>query len=224
MFLNFSLQLLKRNNNGKKYVQINHHTSNDKIFALLDNVQRDDEEDIEELMNDSDIEFFANDEGIFPDSGNADILTPEASIHIVKDNEKEQWKNLKSKLEEVQFQWRCNISPNIREDWNLVGEVCHQSKESASPLEVYEKVVNLDVLIEFLVTQSNLYSQQNGRHFITNTREMKSFLGTIYVMSVNQLVNIYVVGLSPFYWQQWYSKLFQKGEIPGKLAGSSFCR
>ena len=131
---------------------------------------------------------------------------------------------MKSKLEEVQFQWRCNISPNIREDWNLVGEVCHQSKESASPLEVYEKVVNLDVLIEFLVTQSNLYSQQNGRHFITNTREMKSFLGTIYVMSVNQLVNIYVVGLSPFYWQQWYSKLFQKGEIPGKLAGSSFCR
>ena len=42
-------------------------------------------------MNDSDIEFFPNDEdieSIVRDSGNADILTPEASIHIVKDNEK----------------------------------------------------------------------------------------------------------------------------------------
>ena len=193
MFLNFSLQLLKRNNNGKKYVQINHHTSNDKIFALLDNVQRDDEEDIEELMNDSDIEFFANDEGIeniFPDSGNADILTPEASIHIVKDNEKEQGKNSKRKLEEVQFQWRRNIAPNIREECNLGGEVCHQLKENALPLEVYEKAVNLDVLIELLATQSNLYSQQNGRHFITDPKEMKALIGTNYVMAVNQLPNI----------------------------------
>ena len=87
-------------------------------------------------MNDSDTEFFANDkdiENIVPNSGNADILTPEAIIHIVKDNEKEQGKNSKSKLEEVQFQWRRNIVSNIREECNLVAEFCHQSKESASP-------------------------------------------------------------------------------------------
>ena len=58
------------------------------------------------------------------------------------------------------------------------------------PLEVYEKVVNLDVLIELLVTQSNLYSQLNGHHFITNPEEVKAFLGTNYVMTVNQLPNI----------------------------------
>ena len=42
-------------------------------------------------MNDSDAEFFAHDEDIekiVPDCDNADILTPEASIHILKDNEK----------------------------------------------------------------------------------------------------------------------------------------
>ena len=103
---------------------------------------------------------------------------PESSILIVKDNEKEQAKNSKGKLEEVQFQWRRNIAPKIKEKFNLVGEVCHQLKESTSPLKVYEKVVNLDVLIELLVTQSNLNSQQNGRHFITNPEEMKVFLGT----------------------------------------------
>ena len=46
---------------------------------------------MEDFVSDSDTEFFANDEdieNIVPDSHNADILTPEASIHIVKDNEK----------------------------------------------------------------------------------------------------------------------------------------
>ena len=77
-------------------------------------------------------------------------------------------KKSKTKLKEVQFQQRHNIAPNIREECNLVGEVCHPLKESTFPLEVYVKVVNLDVLILLLVTQSNFYSQQNGCHFITN--------------------------------------------------------
>ena len=137
-------------------------------------------------MNDSDTKFFANGEGIeniVPYFDNGDILTPEASIHIVKDNEKEQGKNSKNKLEKVQFQWRRS---------NLVGELCHKLKESASPLEIYEKVVNLEALIELLVTQSNLYSKQNGHHFITNPEEMKAFLGTNYIMAVNQLPHIYL--------------------------------
>ena len=41
-------------------------------------------------------------------------------------------KNLKSKFEEVQFQWRRNIAPNIGEKCNLIEEVCQQLKESAS--------------------------------------------------------------------------------------------
>ena len=113
-------------------------------------------------------------ESIVPDCDNVDILTPEAIIHIVKDNETEQGKSPKSELEEVQLQWRRNIASKIGEECNLVGEVCYQWKESASLLDVYEKVVNLDVLIELLVTQSNLYSKQNGRHFITNPEEMKA--------------------------------------------------
>ena len=89
------------------------------------------------MINDSDTEFFANDgdiENIVPNSGNDDIVTPEASIHIVQDNEKRKGKNSKRKLEEVQLQWRCNITPNIREDCNLVEEVCHHFKESTSSL------------------------------------------------------------------------------------------
>ena len=52
------------NNNRKKYVQIKNHTFSDQILALLDNAQSDEEEDIEELMNDSDTVFAANDKDI----------------------------------------------------------------------------------------------------------------------------------------------------------------
>ena len=78
------------NKNRKKYVRINNHTSSDEWFwyRILCKWRGHDD--------------------IAPDSDNADFLTPEASIHIVKDNEKEQEKNSKSKLEEVQFQWRRN--------------------------------------------------------------------------------------------------------------------
>ena len=57
-------------------------------------------------MNNSGTEFFANYEdieNIVPDSDNADILTPEACIHIFKDNEGTK-ENSNSRLEEVQFQ------------------------------------------------------------------------------------------------------------------------
>ena len=59
-------------------------------------------------------------ENIVIDSAYANILTHQASIHIVKDNEKEVGKNLNSKPEKVQFQWRRKIAPNIREECNLV--------------------------------------------------------------------------------------------------------
>ena len=65
-------------------------------------------------------------ESIVPDCDNVDILTPEAIIHIVKDNETEQGKSPKSELEEVQLQWRRNIASKIGEECNLVGEVCYQ--------------------------------------------------------------------------------------------------
>ena len=112
------------NRNRKKYVQINNHTPSHQTAASLGNVQRDEEEDIEELTNGSDTEFFSNNkdlEDIVPYSDDTDILTPVVSIHIVKYNKKEPEKDSKSKLEELKFQWRPKIAPIIRKECNLVG-------------------------------------------------------------------------------------------------------
>ena len=39
-----------------------------------------------------------------------------------------------------------------------------------------DKFINLDILIELLVQQSKLYSQQNGRNFLTNSEKIKAFI------------------------------------------------
>ena len=54
-------------------------------------------------------------------------------------------------------------------------------------LDIYDQVINLDVLIELLAQQSNLYSQHDGRNFLTNVEELKTFTGVNYIMPVNPL-------------------------------------
>ena len=54
-------------------------------------------------------------------------------------------------------------------------------------LDIYDQVINLDVLIELLAQQSNLYSQQDRRNFLTNVEELKTFTGVNYIVPVNPL-------------------------------------
>ena len=88
-----------------------------------------------------------------------------------------------------------------------------------------EQVINIDVLIELLVQQSNFYSQQNGRKFLPNTKEMKSFIGVTYIMAVNQLPSI------PMYWDCdhcdcWkllHSEFLYENKIPRSLTKLPHC-
>ena len=71
------------NNNQEKIFRISSGTSTDKILALLDTVQRDNEDEIDELINDCNTEFIALEE--FKLTGNLDnasVLTPEANFYV----------------------------------------------------------------------------------------------------------------------------------------------
>ena len=75
------------NNKRKKYVRIDRNTRSEEIFALLDEVNSDQEEDIDNLMNDSDTEFIVDenlDNDIDSDDEPLSVLIPEANIHVVK--------------------------------------------------------------------------------------------------------------------------------------------
>lgn len=58
----------------------------------------------------------------------------------------------------------------------------------------FEKVVELNILVELLVTQSNMYGQQRN---ITNDEEMKSLIGITYKRSVD--TSSTVSGFRPWY-------------------------
>ena len=79
------------NNARKKYVNIERLSSGD-IFALLDSIESDDEGDIENIKNDSDAEFVAEEESVIStniirkeDIGDqsSSVSVPEPSIHIL---------------------------------------------------------------------------------------------------------------------------------------------
>ena len=75
-------------NARKKYVNIE-RLSSGEIFALLDSIDRDDEEDIEDIMNDSYTEFVAEDKSVISTNiieeigdQSSSASGPEASIHV----------------------------------------------------------------------------------------------------------------------------------------------
>ena len=208
-----TVQKISRMEKGrKKYVQICEGTSSDEIFALLDAVNSDEEDNIDELINDSDTEYIADEDldiDLTPEKNDeasaSTLLIPEANVHRISANDtdnilmdkadpKEATGNgekTSSKADPKQtvttIKWKKNVKPTPRKDCALEGDILHQFPENVRPIEVYETVLKLDVLIDLIVSQSNLYAQQNGRNFITTNEEMKAFLGVNYMMALNQL-------------------------------------
>ena len=87
-------------NARKKYVNIERLSSGD-IFALFDSIENNDEGDMENRMNDSDTAFVAEDESVISINiirkeetcdQNSSALVPEASIHILSSQNKDQTK------------------------------------------------------------------------------------------------------------------------------------
>ena len=76
----------------------------------------------------------------------------------------------------------------------LEGRVANQFEESASVFNIYKQIFHLNLLMEIIVQQCNLYLQQILRKFLTNVWEMKILVGVNYIMTVNRLPSI------PVFW------------------------
>ena len=120
----------------KKYFNIAENISSEQIYALLDNVNSDNEENhlldnvnsdneekIGNLINDSDTEFIA-DEEMLPDNNTLDssLTTLEANIYVLRQNEeskkpdkkkKESWKL--TKKAKVNKQEPCALISELNE-------------------------------------------------------------------------------------------------------------
>ena len=80
-----------------------------------------------------------------------------------------------------------------RELFSWGQRLAYQFGQSVSAFDIYEQV-NIDVLVELLVQQSNLYLWQNERNLLASAEKIPAFIGVSYIIAVNQLQII------PMYW------------------------
>ena len=85
----------------KRYFHIDENTGSEQIYSLLDDVESDDKNDIDNLMNDSDTEFIAEEEITqVASTQDTSLTTPEANLHVVPSDNQSK-KREKNKNEEL---------------------------------------------------------------------------------------------------------------------------
>ena len=145
----------------------------------------DDEDNIDNLMNDSDTEFRAEEEVTQTASTEDTSLTaPEANLHVVpSDNQsKKKEKNQKEEL----WKWTKKVKVIKQEECYFVLEIQPNLNETVSPIEIIYLVTGLEQLLELIIEQSNLYAHQNGRIFTVTEEELKVFLGINFFMAISK--------------------------------------
>ena len=85
----------------KRYFHIDENAGSEQIYSLLDDVESDDKNDIDNLMNDSDTEFIAEEEiAQVASTQDTSLTTPEANLHVVPSDNQSK-KREKNKNEEL---------------------------------------------------------------------------------------------------------------------------
>ena len=78
------------NSSRKKFFRIDDNATSDEIFGILDDISSDRENDIDNLLEDSDTKFYVENEvpTLQDDDDRVhDILVPEANIHVVSNED-----------------------------------------------------------------------------------------------------------------------------------------
>ena len=171
-------------NGRKRYFHIDQNASSEQIYALLDDVESADEDDIDNLMNDSDTALIAEEE-ITQAASTRDIslTTPEANLHVEASGNHQSKKKEKNTKEEL---WKWTKKDIKLEQCHLVPEIPPNLNETVPPIEIFSLVTVLEELLELIVEQLNLYAHQNGRNFTVTKEELKAFLGINFVMAINK--------------------------------------
>ena len=171
-------------NGRKRYFHIDENASIEQIYALLDDVESSDEDDIDNLMN-YDTEFIAEEEITQAASTwDTSLTTPEANLDVVPSDNQPKKKE-KNKKEEL-WKWTKKVKVTKQEECHLVPEIQPNLNETVSPIEIFSLVTGLEELLELIVEQSNLYAHQNGRNFTVTKEELKTFLGINFLMAINK--------------------------------------
>ena len=121
---------------GRKiYFHIDESASSEQIYASLDDVKSADEDDIDNLMNDSDTEFIAEEDITqAARTQGTSLTTPEVNLHVVPSDNQSKKKE-KNKKEEL-WKWTKNSKITKQEECHLLPEIQPNLNETVSPIEM----------------------------------------------------------------------------------------
>ena len=169
----------------KSYIHNDENDISEQIYALINDLEKADEDDIDNLTNDSDTVFIAEEE-ITQAAGTqgTSLATAEANLHVTPSDNQSKKKE-KDKKEEL-WKWTEKLKVSNQEECHIVPEIQPNLKERVSPIEIFSLVSGLEKLLELIVKLSNLYAYQNGRNFIVTKKELEAFLGINFVIAINK--------------------------------------
>ena len=184
--------------------------SSDEIYAQLDTIESDGDEDIENLMNNSDTRFIdesliengdskmdlslsTNCLGIENHLSDPDTPTPiEAVVRISQrdsdSNDDIPLSSLQVPKADKEQKWRKQFKRAYVEKCVFAEDgIVNIDVQDPSPMQVFAKTVGLEGLLSLLKTESERYAEQNGRMFQTTLEELCAFLGINILIGIHKL-------------------------------------
>ena len=111
-----------KTNGRKRYFHIDENASSEQMYALLDDVESVDKDNINNLMNDSDTEFIAEKEITHAASTqDTSLTTPKANLHV-EPSDNQSKKKEKNKKEEL-LKWTKKVKVTKQEKGDFVPEI-----------------------------------------------------------------------------------------------------
>ena len=183
--------------------------SSDEIYALLDSIESDEEEDIEKLMNDSDTEFVDRsvienkdsdmDVDEKPETTSNDAHSNLIPTHLpiqavvrqgVPEEESSDDEPLitLAKQKEPVLKWRKCFAKTPLQPCSLKKEgAVNAQTENVTPFEAFSKCISLSGLLYMIKKESERYAAQNRRQFQISEEDFCAFLGVNLLMGINKL-------------------------------------
>ena len=180
----------------------------DEIYVLLNSIESD-EEDIENLMYDSDTEFVDRsvvenkDSDIHvdeePESTSKDAHSNLIPTHlpieaVVRQNIPEEEPSddepliTLAKQKEPVSKWRKRFAKTPLQPCSLKEEgVVNMQTKNVTPFEAFSRCIGLPGLLSAMKIESERYAAQNGRQFQISKEEFCAFLGVNLLMGINKL-------------------------------------
>ena len=168
----------------------------ENVWAVLDSVESDFEDELADVMEDSDTEFVIEDEEIDdnPDKENeknTDISnSPDTNetLHAIVHERNTTKNDVEANNTMKEIHWTKSTEYiSVQKKCELDGEVLLDINPLDNPLKVFDKLLKFDEFLQHLKLESERYAAQNGRTFKVSIDEIRAFIGINFVMGYHKL-------------------------------------